>query len=188
VAAYAPDAPIVTLGSASKLFWGGLRIGWLRGPVPMVAALTGAKVVADLGSPLLSQLVTARLLDHVAETRLARRELLAAGLDALSSALERELPEWEFRLPEGGASLWVRLPVPAAREFATLAARSGVAVADGPQFSATEEHADHLRLTFTQPPDVLEAGVTRLAEAWRRYRAGPPPPPIDVVLPARVSV
>ena len=31
-AAHLPD--VVTLGSASKAFWGGLRIGWVRAPQP----------------------------------------------------------------------------------------------------------------------------------------------------------
>jgi DNA-binding transcriptional MocR family regulator len=33
IAALAPKAPVVSIGSLSKLCWGGLRIGWIRAPV-----------------------------------------------------------------------------------------------------------------------------------------------------------
>ena len=59
-AAYAPDT--ITIGSASKSFWGGLRLGWLRAPHARMDALTQARLGLDLGAPVLEQLVLTRLL------------------------------------------------------------------------------------------------------------------------------
>ena len=60
-AAYAPDT--ITVGSASKAFWGGLRVGWIRAPHARMETLTRARVTLDLGVPVLEQLVLVRLLE-----------------------------------------------------------------------------------------------------------------------------
>ena len=59
-AAFARDA--ITIGSASKSFWGGLRLGWIRAGHADMERLTHARVGLDLGAPVLEQLVLARLL------------------------------------------------------------------------------------------------------------------------------
>ena len=58
--AYAPDT--ITIGSASKSFWGGLRLGWIRAPRGQMERLTQARVCLDLGAPVMEQLVLVRLL------------------------------------------------------------------------------------------------------------------------------
>ena len=60
-AAYAPDT--ITVGSASKAFWGGLRVGWVRAPLDLMEQLTRARVTLDLGVPVMEQLATVRLLE-----------------------------------------------------------------------------------------------------------------------------
>src|SRR6202012_5537855 len=52
LAALAPRLPnVVTLGSFSKTYWGGLRTGWVRAPEGIIARLAAAKAAADLGAP-----------------------------------------------------------------------------------------------------------------------------------------
>ena len=58
--AYLPDA--VSVGSLSKPFWGGLRIGWIRVPADRMDAFFQARLSLDLGAPLLEQLVATDLL------------------------------------------------------------------------------------------------------------------------------
>ena len=60
-AAYAPDT--ITVGSASKAFWGGLRVGWVRAPLDLMEQLTRSRVTLDLGVPVMEQLATVRLLE-----------------------------------------------------------------------------------------------------------------------------
>ncbi|XVV07580.1 hypothetical protein ACQPW3_20240 [Actinosynnema sp. CA-248983] len=45
--------------------WGGLRIGWVRGPRDAVARLARLKALDDLGSPLLDQALASRLLPEL---------------------------------------------------------------------------------------------------------------------------
>jgi DNA-binding transcriptional MocR family regulator len=125
----------------------------------------------DLGSPLLTQAIAARLLGVVGEARNLRRLQLKPRRDLLVSLLRRQLPEWEFRVPSGGIFLWVKLPSGDAREYAQVALRHGVAVLPGPVMSATENHVRFLRLPFPGSPAILKSGSTRLATAWREYES-----------------
>jgi aspartate/methionine/tyrosine aminotransferase len=51
-----------------------------------------------------------------------------------------------------------------------MALRFGVAILPGAVFSAAGNTYDHIRLPYTLPSEVLEAGVERLATAWQAYR------------------
>ena len=55
-----PDT--ITVGSASKAFWGGLRIGWIRAPRSLVRPLVESRASVDLGAAPVEQLVLAELL------------------------------------------------------------------------------------------------------------------------------
>jgi DNA-binding transcriptional MocR family regulator len=174
IAAQCGDASVAVIGSLSKLFWGGLRIGWVRAPAPLATRFANVKATQDLGSSAVSQLLAERLLrslhdptsDHVDRLR----GQLRARFDTLTAALRTSLPTWSWDRPAGGLSLWVRLPTPTAEPFAQAALRHGVAVATAPALSPSTHHADRLRLSFSGPPDRLEEGVRRLAAAWEHSR------------------
>lgn len=169
VAFYRPDAPVVLVGSLSKLFWAGLRIGWLRASTPMVAFLARAKAVEDLGSGALSQVLAVRLLERVDEVTHWRNLELRRGLDRVEAALRSAGTGWEWQRPPGGQSLWVRLPGADAAAFAQLAIRHGVSIIPGPLLSPNGAGADRFRLPFVADPEELEAAVGLLASAWRSY-------------------
>jgi len=175
--------PVITVGSLSKSMWGGLRVGWLRGPRALVQRLTRMKAIHDIGSSIPSQVIALRLLAHEAEITERRRQAVARRLAALQSLLDEQLPGWTWQEPTGGLSLWVRIGEVSAIDFAAFATRYGVAVAPGPLSSPTASHCDHLRLPYGQPVPVLEAGVARLAAAWRDYtRRLRPSDAVSVVL------
>lgn len=161
---------VVTLGSMSKLFWGGLRIGWIRAPEHLIARLTRLKAAADLGTPLISQLVCAKLLPQSEAVRAQRRRYLLPRLELVGELLHELLPSWEWRRPPGGLSLWIKLPHGNAGEFGQLAYRYGVVFVAGRLLSADEGHQDHLRLSFGLGLGSLEDGMRRLGEAWRSYK------------------
>ncbi len=159
------DPATITIGSASKVFWGGLRVGWIRAPRPLVDRIVAARVRADLGSSLIDQLVVAELMDAdgVAERR---RDELRQRRDALGEALRRDLPDWRFRLPGGGLSLWVRLPGGSATRLAVELERHGLKVAPGPVFTVEGGSDSWLRVPFAKPENELVGAVRLMAELW----------------------
>ena len=171
-AAYAVDA--ITVGSASKMFWGGLRVGWIRAPRPMIDRIVAARVHLDLGSSLFDQLVVAELFQVADEVLRTRRELIREGRDALAAALREHLPSWRFRLPEGGLSLWVQLPRGSATRLAAEVQRDRVLLAPGPVFAIEGGSDGWLRIPYTRSPEELDTAVRRLAEAWDRLGAEAP--------------
>ena len=171
IAAFAPQAPILTIGSLSKLFWGGLRVGWIRGPQALIERLARFKAVADLGSPVLSQAVAARVLPLAPRVKRARKREITRKLDGLTALLREHLPKWTWRRPGGGLLLWVRLPRGNATELAQVALRHGVAIVPGSVNSPDGGFADYVRLPFVQEPEAIEDGVKRLARAWLEYEA-----------------
>lgn len=173
---------VITLGSASKAFWGGLRIGWVRAPRGMVDRLVDARASLDLGAAPVEQLVLTELLDQAPALLSARRAVLRSRRDALLDALARHLPEWVPNTPSGGLSVWARLPRPTARQVAAAAAEHGLLVTPGPRFHVGSGGERHLRLPFTAPEGVLTEAVRRLAAADAGVRAGRrfPAPSLDL--------
>jgi DNA-binding transcriptional MocR family regulator len=169
-AAHAPDT--LALGSASKAYWGGLRIGWVRAPQPRMAEVIKARLSLDLGAPVLEQLALVHLMARREEVFRVRREQLTASRAALVSALATELPAWRFRIPAGGLSLWCELPRPASSALTAAARDRGVQLAPGPLFAPEGGLERYLRLPFTQSPETLTEVVGRLAAAWAELPAG----------------
>ncbi|WP_017594440.1 aminotransferase-like domain-containing protein [Nocardiopsis potens] len=169
VAAFAPGA--ITVGSAAKGFWGGLRVGWIRADPGTVRRLAEAKGAEDLGSSLPAQLAAARLLDRAEEARAHRAEALGRARGLILEALADRLPDWRPQVPAGGASLWVALPPDRpAPAFAEHARAHGVDLLPGPVFSARDGLTDRLRLAYSAPAAELLEAVDRLASAWRSFR------------------
>ncbi|MBV9451274.1 MAG: PLP-dependent aminotransferase family protein [Streptosporangiaceae bacterium] len=158
---------LVTVGSLSKVYWGGLRIGWIRASTGLIGRLAAAKAAADLGSPAFQQAIVAALLDGSHDDIVKwRLDWLRSRHDALTGALRAYLPGWRWPAPDGGLTIWVRLPEHAdGGVFAQAALRQGVAVVPGRLLSATAgERADgHIRLAFTQSPDSLRQAAATLA-------------------------
>jgi DNA-binding transcriptional MocR family regulator len=173
LAALAPGLPnLVTVGSLSKTYWGGLRTGWVRAPAGIIARLAAAKAAMDLGSTAYQQAIVAALIAGCNDEILAwRASWLRPRYEAISSALAEHLPSWQWTRPDGGLTIWARPPAdsdsagPDTGALAQAALRRGVGVIPGRLLSATAdaETARHVRLAFTQPPDVLTRAVKTLA-------------------------
>jgi len=172
IAAFAPDAPVLTLGSLSKLIWPGLRIGWVRAPEPIVDRLARLKSAIDLGCPLLTQAIAVRLLGDIEVIRNLRRQQLKPRRDLLVALLREQFPDWKFSVSSGGLFLWVKLPAGDSRELAQTALRHGVVILPGPLMSGTGRYAGFIRIPFIAEPGALRTGIHRLAAAWRDYRSG----------------
>jgi DNA-binding transcriptional MocR family regulator len=170
ISAYAPpDAPVLSAGSFSKAAWGGLRVGWMRAPVPLINRLTEIKAMNDLGSPLIDQAIAARIVPHLDEMRVDHRDMLNRNLALVSDMLHDLLPAWTWARPKGGPSLWIELPYGNASAYTQVALRYGVEVIPGDQMSPTGDDQRRLRLPYTAEPPVLTETIRRLAQAWDAY-------------------
>jgi len=171
LAAYGRRAPIVTIGSLSKLFWAGLRVGWIRAQRPAIAQLGQLKAVADLGTSLFTQAIAVNLLADTERIRELRYRELTDRLAFLQELLHHALPDWAWRRPDGGPSVWARLPVGTAVELALIASHRGVLIAPGSLMSPTGRFGEFIRLPFDHEPAILQEAIRRLASAWHIYRA-----------------
>ncbi|MEU5881908.1 PLP-dependent aminotransferase family protein [Spirillospora sp. NPDC047279] len=167
LAAYGTPARVITIGSMSKVCWGGLRVGWIRTTASMIARLARVRESMDAGNPIVQQFMTVRLLAGYDGLIVARRRLLAERLRVLAGALRDQLPAWSFTEPPGGLVLWARLDRPVSTRLARAAADHGVRVPAGPRFGLGGTFENYLRVPFVQPPETLVEGVRRLAQAER---------------------
>jgi DNA-binding transcriptional MocR family regulator len=170
IAAFAKNAPILTIGSPSKLFWSGLRVGWIRGPEALIARLGRWKALADLGSPLHTQAIVLHLLAEEAAAEKLRCRESSTRLDLLTALLKQHLPDWSWRRPDGGLLLWARMPSGDANELAPIAQRHGVAIVAGSANSPDHRFADRVRLPFVSDPAIMKEAMARLGHAWQEYR------------------
>lgn len=166
----APDA--LSIGSTSKAFWGGLRVGWLRVPPRHMAAVVGARLSLDLGGPLLEQLVATELLGRE-ELLTQRRDELRSSRDALVDALAEVLPEWRVNTPRGGLALWCQLPESLSSALTRTAESFDVLLAPGPSFAPEGGLDRFLRIPYTLPVGQLIEAATRLGPAWEQTLARP---------------
>ncbi len=167
------NAHAVTIGSASKTFWGGLRVGWLRAPERDLPRLEQARLSLDLGVPVLEQLVLKRLLVQRESLLAHRRASLRAARDTLVDSLGRRLPDWRFIVPSGGLSIWCELPSPRSSALCDAVAPRGVRLAPGGSFGVEGGFESFVRIPFALPPDVLTDAVDRIADAWQQTAEGP---------------
>jgi DNA-binding transcriptional MocR family regulator len=167
VAVHAPDSPlVVTVGSAAKVLWGGLRIGWIRTAAPLIRRIGAVRAATDLGGPVLEQLVATRLIDDLEPVVKARRAELAAARDHLLGRLADAFPGWRPSRPSGGLSLWVDLGAPVSSRLVGAARRHDVLLAAGPRFGLAGAFERYLRVPYTLRRDRVEPALERLLAAW----------------------
>ena len=167
------DRQTITIGSAGKSFWGGLRLGWVRAPARTIASLTQVRDSLDLGSPLLEQLAVQALINDGERFLPQRRAMLRERRDAAAAMLQRHFPEWRFQMPEGGLSFWIELPRPLASQFAASALSAGIHIGAGPRFGADGAFERFMRLPFALETARLEDALVRLQPIWQSLSRAP---------------
>ncbi|WP_396898899.1 PLP-dependent aminotransferase family protein [Mycolicibacterium sp.] len=173
---------VLTVGSMSKSFWGGLRVGWIRADRSTLATVAAIRPALDLGTPILEQLTAARLLTQYTDVLPERRQLIRARREFLVSLLARELPEWQPGPGRGGMSLWVKLPAPMSTALSAAASRLGLDIPAGPRFGVDGTLERFIRLPYALPEPQLEEAVALLVRAWRSITGAPAPDTHAVVV------
>ena len=168
----APDSPLViTVGSAAKVLWGGLRIGWIRTAAPMIRRLAALRAATDLGGPVLEQLVATRLIDDLEPRRAGAAGRARRGPQPPARPARRGVPELAAVAPVG----W---PEPVGRP-----GRPGVEPAG--RRGAAPRRAARGRPTVRVRRRVRALPAHALLAAPRPRRARPGPAPHGLAHPGR---
>ncbi|WP_243062125.1 PLP-dependent aminotransferase family protein [Humibacter sp. RRB41] len=166
LASGARGVPVITIGSASKTMWGGLRIGWIRAERSIIRRLLATRANMDLGTPIIEQLTTAYLLERMPEVLAERRAVLAAGRDALVRELTEHFPAWTVPNLAGGLAAWVGIGEPVSSQLALAARSHGLLITAGPRFGIDGAFERFLRFPLTCGPEAMSRAVATLVTAW----------------------
>ena len=156
------------LGSFSKIFAPGFRLGWIIGPEEILHQIYLCKQALDLCPPVFDQYLALEFLQSgELDANLARSiELYRAKRDKMLALLEKYMPAGErWTHPEGGLFLWLTLP----ESIDTVALydralASGVAYVAGSFFYPDGSHRNTMRLNFSfLDASRMEEGVRLLA-------------------------
>ncbi|WP_061961277.1 PLP-dependent aminotransferase family protein [Demequina flava] len=158
---------VIYLGSFSKTFAPGYRVGWAVAPHAVREKLVLASEAAILSPSNASQLAIRTYLENfdwqgqIKKFQVQYRE----RRDAMIQALEEHLPEATWNVPDGGFYVWVKLPEGLnAKTMLPRAVTARVAYVSGTAFYADGQGADHMRLSYCYPtPERIREGVRRLA-------------------------
>lgn len=181
LAAYDPSGTVITLGSAGKSFWGGLRLGWIRASTRTIATLAQTRDTLDLGSPLLEQLATLWLVQNGEAFLPNRRQMLVNRRDNCAALMREHFPEWRFQQPQGGLSFWIELPDRLATQFAARAETIGIHLGAGPRFGLSGAFDRFLRMPFSLEFTDLESALLRIKPLWLALNHTQPPLKRNVV-------
>ena len=163
------DDEVIYLGTFSKIFAPGLRLGWVAAPRPILAKVLLAKQAADLCGSAYAQ-VTAEHYFRGTRWRRVLKDLTnayAERRDAMLAALAEHLPpEVRYTRPDGGFFVWVELP--SSIDTTSLLAEAverGVTYVPGSAFFPDGSGRNCMRLAFCYAePERIREGVRRLAE------------------------
>jgi 2-aminoadipate transaminase len=167
----ADDEGVVYLGSFSKTFAPGLRVGWALAPAAVRDKLVLASEASILCPSAFAQAAVAGYLER-ADWRgqiKAFQEQYRERRDAMLAALDDMLPQATWTVPDGGFYVWLGLP--AGLDAAAMLPRAvteRVAYVPGTAFYADGSGSGHLRLSYCFPtPERIREGVRRLATVVR---------------------
>lgn len=161
----------ITIGSVSKSFWGGLRVGRIRSPRAHTRRLIETQASLDNGAAPFEQLVTVELMADAEQILTGQRDRIRRQRNHLITEMHTSLPDWETTVPSGGLNLWFRLPTESSVMISALARRHNVVLTPGPKFYPRGGGRRHLRIPYVAEPAILSETVRRLTAVWQEISA-----------------
>ena len=163
---------VVYLGTFSKIFAPGVRLGWVHAQPGILHKINIGKQGADLCSSNLAQMMICSYFRHADWRAYVKRlttlykERRDAMLDSLAEFMPKEV-SWTH--PQGGLFVWAKLPSYLdATDMLPRAVQKNVAYVPGEGFYASGEGKNHMRLNFSfVEPQKIRRGIEILAEVIR---------------------
>jgi 2-aminoadipate transaminase len=159
---------VLYLGTVSKVFSPGVRVGWALAEQSVVQRLVLAKEAADLCGSSFTMLVTERYFADEARWRgnlATLTDTYRSRRDAMLEAIDEHFPdEATWTVPAGGFYVWVTLPEWFdTRAMLAAAVERRVAYVPGTAFYPDGRGGNQIRLAFCYPPeDRIREGIARL--------------------------
>lgn len=164
---------VILLGTFSKTFVPGFRLGWILANEQVIDRVIVAKQSADLCTPILNQEVAGRYLasGKFDENLQKTIKLYRGKRDLLLTCLEKYMPEgvtWTH--PEGGLFILITLPEGMdSKELFQIAIKENVAFVIGEVFYCDGGGKNTMRLNFSYVTDAqMDEGIKRLGNAIRK--------------------
>jgi DNA-binding transcriptional MocR family regulator len=163
---------VIYLGTVSKVFSPGVRVGWALAEQSLVQRLILAKEAADLCGSSFTMYLTERYFagDRWRVNLSALVDIYRARRDAMLEALQEHFPaEASWTMPAGGFYVWATLPDHVDTQAILAAAvERKVAYVPGTAFYPDGRGKDQMRLAFCYPPqERIREGIARLAALVR---------------------
>jgi 2-aminoadipate transaminase len=164
------DGQVITLGTFSKTFAPGLRLGWAIGNGDIIDKMVIAKQSIDLCTPTLTQKIAARYIKKGLFDKNLKKTIKQyhSKRDNMIKSFRENMPEGvTWTEPEGGLFLFLHLPeYMDAEELFHKAIEKNVAFVMGNVFHCDGSGKNTMRINFSfMPEDKTREGVKRLAEA-----------------------
>jgi 2-aminoadipate transaminase len=160
---------VVYASSFSKTVCPGIRVGYLAGPEGLIGDIRKMATSTYISPNMVAQAIVAQFCESGAvESSIETvKNALRERRDILCAALERELPDAKFVVPQGGYFLWVELPEGTdVAAMADLAKEKGVVFVKGTDF-LIEGGENAFRIAYSGvPADQIDEAVSRLAAAY----------------------
>jgi DNA-binding transcriptional MocR family regulator len=164
-----PGGYVIHIGTFSKSFLPGLRIGWITTPTALAMPLFRAKLASDKGDSFFMQ---ALLYEFILKGHFAKhlRKSVAEykkRRNVMCRTLKENLPKGcKFSVPSGGLSVWLELPeILQSIPLLTLARDAGVEFAPSALFMPDRRDTSALRLSFSRnSAEDIEKGVKALCK------------------------
>ena len=172
VKSYDTEGRVIYLGTFSKTFSPGIRIGWVLASPEILNKYIMVKQGADLQSSSISQRELNMYLDmydfdaHIASIKSVYKK----RRDLMMSTIKAEFPEQvKYIMPTGGLFAWVELPKHIdTRKVLEVAIQNLVAFVPGGSFFPNGGQENFMRLNFSNmPEEKIVEGIQRLGKILR---------------------
>lgn len=169
---YDKTGQVIYLGSFSKTFCPGFRLGWIAGDKDIMRKYTILKQGVDLQTSTFTQYVLLDFLKHndYDEYISYLKDRYKARLQLMIEGINKEFPlGCQYHLPKGGLFVWLKLPQKVdVQVFLQEAIKEKVAFIKGQSFFPGGSDEKLIRLNFSNSSEErITEGMARLGHILR---------------------